>query len=143
MIRTCADAAAEPYGLTWAQWAVLSRLEREEGLKQSELAERLDIQPITLTRLIDRLCERGLIERRDDPRDRRANRLFVLPAARPLLEQLGGLGSELLVEVFAGVEEHEIQRMTAHLHTVRHNLRTIIDQRTITNREELPTYARS
>ena len=69
--------------MTRAQWAVLFRLERNEGLKQSELAEMLDIQPITLTRLIDRLCDNGLIERRSDPNDRRAKRLFLtLPRGR-------------------------------------------------------------
>jgi len=59
--------------MTRAQWAVLARLEYNEGLKQSELAEMLDLQPITLTRLVDRLCASGLIERRADPDDRRVN----------------------------------------------------------------------
>ena len=66
--------------MTRAQWAVLARLESNEGLKQSELAEMLDLQPITLTRLVDRLCANGLIERRADPNDRRAKRLYLTPA---------------------------------------------------------------
>ncbi len=142
MVRTCADAAAQPYGLTWAQWAVLARLERQEGIKQAELAESLDIQPITLTRLIDRLCERGMIERRADPNDRRAKRLFLTPAARPLLDRLWTLGSDLLAEVLAGVEESELTRMIAHLTTIRQNLRSMIEQKTIADREEQLTYAR-
>ena len=67
---------------------MLVRIDRSEGLKQSELAEILDLQPISLTRLLDRLADNGLIERRADPNDRRANRLYLTPAARPLLEQL-------------------------------------------------------
>jgi MarR family transcriptional regulator for hemolysin len=90
MLRTYADYKGAQFGVTRAQWAVLARLDRFEGLKQSELAEMLDLQPITLTRLLDRLCENGLIERRADPNDRRAKRLFLTPAARPMLEQLGG-----------------------------------------------------
>ena len=77
-----------PFGMSRAQWAVLKRLELNEGLKQSELAEMLDLQPITLTRLLDRLCDNGLIERRPDPNDRRAKRLYLTPAARPLMDAL-------------------------------------------------------
>ena len=88
LLRTRADQKARLTGMTRAQWAVLLRLERMEGLMQSDLAYELDIQPITLTRLVDRLCESGLIERRPDPRDRRAKLLFLTPAARPLLEQV-------------------------------------------------------
>src|SRR6476619_2825006 len=80
LLRTCADQRARQHGMTRAQWAVLLRLERHEGLKQSDLAEILDLQPITLTRLVDRLCENGLIERRPDPNDRRAKRLHLTPA---------------------------------------------------------------
>ena len=82
--------------MTRAQWAVLVRLDRSEGLNQSELAEMLDLQPITLTRLLDKLCDSGLIERRPDPDDRRAKRLFLTAAARPLLEQLSVLGEETM-----------------------------------------------
>ncbi len=67
LLKTYVDQQARRYGMTRAQWQVLSRLELCEGLKQSELAEMLDLQPITLTRLVDRLCENGLIERRPDP----------------------------------------------------------------------------
>src|ERR1035438_1367983 len=85
MIKTYADQRARQFGISRAQWAVLVRIDRSEGLKQSELAEILDLQPISLTRLLDRLADNKLIERRADPNDRRANRLFLTPAARPLL----------------------------------------------------------
>src|SRR5690349_10819071 len=84
LLRTYADQRAAQFGMTRAKWAVLARLDRFEGLKQAELAEMLDLQPISLTRLLDGLAGNGLIERRPDPEDRRAKRLFLTPAARPL-----------------------------------------------------------
>src|SRR3954452_7199123 len=88
LLRTHADQKAAQFSMTRAKWAVLARLDRFEGLKQNELAEMLDLQPISLTRLLDSLCDNGLIERRAHPADRRAKRLFLTPAARPLLKQL-------------------------------------------------------
>ena len=91
LVRAYADKQAARYGITRAQWAVLAKVERSEGLKQTELAELMEMQPITLTRLIDKLCDNGWIERRGDETDRRVNRLYLKKAARPLLGKLGGL----------------------------------------------------
>ena len=91
MVRAWADREAARYGITRAQWAVLAKVERNEGMKQSELAEQMEMQPITLTRLIDKLCDNGWIERRGDETDRRVNRLYLKKAARPLLGKLAGL----------------------------------------------------
>jgi len=129
MLRTYADHKAGQFGITRAQWVVLVRLDPFEGLKQSELADILDLQPITLTRLLDRLCRSGLIERRPDPNDRRANRLYLTPSARPLLERLGDLGDELMSTALAGVERDSVERMVAQLATVKENLRQAIAQR--------------
>jgi len=133
MLRTYADHKAAQFGITRAQWVVLVRLDRSEGLKQSELAEILDLQPISLTRLLDKLCESGLIERRADPVDRRAKRLFLTPAARPLLEKLGELGEELMATALAGVEREGVERMVAQLGVVKENLRQAIQQRSVGN----------
>src|ERR1700720_4802326 len=84
LVRAYADKAAARYGITRAQWAVLAKVERTEGLKQSELAQQMEMQPITLTRLIDRLCDNDWIERRSADADRRGNRLYLRRAARPL-----------------------------------------------------------
>src|ERR1700683_1513444 len=83
LLRTYADHRAAQFGMTRAQWAVLVRLDRSEGLNQSELAETLDLQPITLTRLLDKLCDSGLIERRPDPEDRRGEGPSPSPAGPP------------------------------------------------------------
>ena len=126
MLRTYADQRARQFGMTRAQWAVLVRLDRSEGLKQSELAEILDLQPITLTRLLDRLNANGLIERRPDPNDRRANRLYLTPAARPLLDRLDALGAEMMDTVLEGLTPQSVERMLTEFATVRENLRRAI-----------------
>jgi MarR family transcriptional regulator for hemolysin len=123
LLRTYADQQARQFGMTRAQWAVLARLEYAEGLKQSELAELLDLQPITLTRLVDRLCTNGLIERRADPVDRRAKRLYLTAQARPLMNRLADLGETIMATVLEGLDAAKIEQMTADLSGVRDNLR--------------------
>jgi len=129
MIRTLADQEARRFGMTRAQWGVLFRLERSEGLKQSELAQLLEIQPITLTRLIDRLCDNGLIERRSDPNDRRAKRLFLTPAARPLLDRLNKLSTDMMTRVLEGVDRKAIEAMTGQFAGIKENIRRAIIER--------------
>lgn len=129
MLRTYADQKASQFGITRAQWVVLVRLDRFEGLKQSEFAEMLDLQPITLTRLLDRLCDCGLIERRADPNDRRAKRLYLMPAARPMLGNLGMLGDELMATALDGVQRESVEKMVAQLAIVKENLRQAIQQK--------------
>ena len=126
MLRTYADQLARQFGISRAQWGVLVRLDRSEGLKQSELAEILDLQPISLTRLLDRLAENGLIERRADPNDRRANRLFLTPAAHPLLEQLAEIGKDMMTTVLEGLEPTSNERLLHDLGLVKDNLRAAI-----------------
>jgi MarR family transcriptional regulator, transcriptional regulator for hemolysin len=129
LLRTYADQRARDLGMTRAQWAVLARVERSQGLKQCELADTLDLQPITLTRLIDRLCDGGLIERRSDPDDRRAKRLYLTPAARPVLDGLTRLGRDLMATVLAGIEPAAVEQLLAHLLTLKTNLRGAIAKR--------------
>jgi MarR family transcriptional regulator, transcriptional regulator for hemolysin len=129
LLRTCADQEARRFGMTRAQWAVLFRLERAEGLKQSELADLLEVQPITLTRLIDRLCDNGLIERRADPNDRRAKRLFLTPAAKPVMTQLSAVTEGMMASVLAGLDRPAREAVVASLATIKNNLRQMIQNR--------------
>ncbi|MBV1698834.1 MAG: MarR family transcriptional regulator [Hyphomicrobiales bacterium] len=129
LLRTYANYRAAQFGITRAQWAVLVRVDREEGLNQSKLADTLDLQPITLTRLLDKLCDGGLIERRPDPDDRRAKRLYLTPAARPLLEQLRVLGEETMADALSGLDRASIDQMIGDLSAVKENLRRLIQQR--------------
>ena len=126
MLKTYADQRARQFGISRAQWAVLIRIERTEGLKQSELAELLDLQPISLTRLLDRLADNGLIERRADPNDRRANRLYLKPAAKPLLGRLTELGADMMETVLEGLDAKSIDRMLSELGMLKDNLRCAI-----------------
>jgi MarR family transcriptional regulator for hemolysin len=129
LLRTYADQKAANFGLTRAKWAVLARLDRFEGLKQNELAEMLDLQPISLTRLLDGLSESGLIERRSDPDDRRAKRLFLTPAARPLLDRLSELGEDLMTTALAGLDQAERSALLASLTTIKENLRQAVQKK--------------
>jgi MarR family transcriptional regulator, transcriptional regulator for hemolysin len=126
MMRAYADREAARYGITRAQWAVLAKVERNEGMKQSELAEQMEMQPITLTRLIDKLCDNGWIERRGDETDRRVNRLYLRKAARPLLGKLAGLRSELTATALEGISPTDAHRMLTQLEMVKENVRNAI-----------------
>ncbi len=126
LLKTYADQRARQFGISKAQWVALVRIDRTEGLKQSELAEILDLQPISLTRVLDRLAESGLIERRPDPNDRRANRLYLMPAARPMLDQLADLGTDMMETVLEGIDGKTIERMLRDLDLVKDNLRVAI-----------------
>lgn len=123
MLRLYADKLAVRYGITRAQWAVLAKLERTEGLKQSELADLMELQPITLTRLIDRLCDNDLIERREDAKDRRANRLYLRPAARPMLEQLGKLRAQITQTALNHLTASEADALVGQLEAIKDNVR--------------------
>jgi MarR family transcriptional regulator for hemolysin len=87
------------------------------------------VQPITLTRLIDRLCENGLIERRSDPSDRRAKRLFLTPAAKPVMERLTAVSEKMMARVLTGLDRPAREAVVASLATVKNNLRQLIQQR--------------
>jgi MarR family transcriptional regulator for hemolysin len=136
LLRTLADQKAARFGMTRAKWSVLARLERYEGLKQAELAEMLDLQPITLTRLLDGLEGNGLIERRADENDRRAKRLYLTAAARPLLERLSVLGQGLFGTVLNGLDEAAVAALIRDLSTMKENLRQAVQRRPSTAEEQ-------
>lgn len=85
IMRTRFDQWARNYGMTRAQGIILTRLDRQPGLSQNELAMICEVEPITVGRLVDRLETRGFLERRPDPADRRIRRLHLLPASAPVL----------------------------------------------------------
>src|ERR1700676_5487953 len=126
LVRAFADKEAARYGITRAQWAVLAKVERSEGLKQSELAELMEMQPITLTRLIEKLCDNGWIESGGDKADRRVSRLYLRKAARPLLGNLGGLRSELAATALEGINPADAHRLLAQLEAIKENVRNAI-----------------
>src|SRR4029079_7954260 len=103
LLRNYIDNRAKGRGTTRAQWIVLFRLRQQEGLSQVDLADVLERQPISLVRLLDRLVEHGLLERRHDPRDRRANRLFLTAAGRQLVDDLDDLRDAISTHVLQDI----------------------------------------
>src|SRR4051812_12759636 len=99
-LRKAFDRRAVGLGVTRAQWKVLFRLTRQPGLRQIELADMLEIEPITLSRIVDRLEEAQLVERRPDPADRRAWRLHVTASAQPLIAKLKSIADDMIAEAF-------------------------------------------
>lgn len=120
-LRKAFDRRAVGLGVTRAQWKVLFRLDRRPGLRQIELADMLDIEPITLSRIVDRLEEAGLVERRPDPADRRAWRLHVTAQAQPLIAKLKGIADDMVAEAFAGIDEGDIETTRRVLGQAREN----------------------
>jgi MarR family transcriptional regulator, transcriptional regulator for hemolysin len=98
-------ARATSLGLTRAQAAVLANLARQEGINQASLAQILELEPITLARLLDRLQAAGLIERRPDAKDRRAHLLYLTQSAFPLLDRIFALAAEVREDALAGIAE--------------------------------------
>jgi MarR family transcriptional regulator for hemolysin len=140
MLRLYADKQARRYGLTRAQWAVLAKLERTEGLKQTEIADLMEIQPITLTRLIDKLCDAGLIERRSDETDRRVNRLYLTEAAKPLMGKLAILRGEITQTALASLSNADTHRLVDELETIKDNVREALLSASQTPKIKEPRY---
>ena len=109
LLRNYIDSRAKSRGTTRAQWIVLFRLRQQEGLSQVDLAEVLELQPISLVRLLDRLVEHGLLERRPDPKDRRANKLFLTGAGRRLVDDLDSLRDAIATDVLRDIRSEAIQ----------------------------------
>jgi DNA-binding MarR family transcriptional regulator len=109
-------------GLTRSQWQVLTYLAQNEGINQKGLAELLEIEPITLGRIVDKLEAMGLIERHPHPTDRRTWLLHLVEAARPKLEQIRELGDVTHEEALAGVSEDDGQRLLKTLEAMKANL---------------------
>ena len=107
-LRKAFDRLAVGLGVTRAQWKVLFKLTRKPGLRQVELADMLELEPITLCRIVDRLEEAGLVERVRDPEDRRAWRLHVTAKAQPLIDKLQAVGAELVEQAFSGIDPKDI-----------------------------------
>jgi len=108
--------------LTQSQWQAIAYLRRWQGINQVALAELMEIQPITLARLIDRMAAAGWVERRPDPRDRRAVQLFLTDKAQPILANMRAAGSLFEEQALAGIDELERQQLIATLGKIKANL---------------------
>ena len=115
LLRVDADKRARQHDMTRAQWGILIWLERQPGISQKELAELLEVEPITVARLIDRLEARGMVERRPDPRDRRIWRLHLRDAAHAVLFDIAQQRAEITRMVTAGLNDDVIDSLTGAL----------------------------
>ena len=125
MVRRQFNRRAASVGATSAQWRAMFWLAREPGMKQVELAERLDVEPITAGRTIDRLQEAGLVERRRDPVDRRVWRIYLTEEGGPMIERLKLVAEDVLTGVLAGISGAEIAAMRSTLEKIRENVSVI------------------
>jgi MarR family transcriptional regulator for hemolysin len=108
--------------ITRRQAAVMIYVSRHEGVSQAEVAARLDLEPISLVRLLDKLCEDGMVERRAHPTDRRVRTLWLTAAARPVLERILQINREIRAEAFAGMPRATRDAFIAALEQIKENL---------------------
>jgi len=122
LMRRNFDRRAQQIGLSRAQWQVLAWLKRNEGISQAGLADLLEMSPMTLVRLIDKLEAAGLVQRRPRPGDRRSYRLYLADHAHPILDRLWHMGSETRREAQAGISKADEALFLEVLTAIRRNL---------------------
>jgi MarR family transcriptional regulator for hemolysin len=122
LLRKRFEQRSRASGLTRAQWQVLANLSRHEGIHQNRLADLIEIMPITLGRLLDKMEARGFIERRPNPVDRRAWLLYLTPQAHPLLEIMRSNGQKTRDEAFIGLSTDAQLYLLQTLSLVKSNL---------------------
>jgi MarR family transcriptional regulator for hemolysin len=122
LARVVIDKRARMHEMTRAQWAMMLWLERKPGITQKELSDLLEVEPITVARLIDRLESRGMVERRSDPADRRIWRLHLLPEALPLLAEIKAERAEIAAMIGDGIDQATLDTMLSGLLKMRATL---------------------
>jgi MarR family transcriptional regulator for hemolysin len=126
LLRRDFDRRVRALDLTQAQWRAIAHLSREEGINQSALAERLEVKPITLARLIDRMETAGWVTRKADRADRRASLLFLTAKARPILTQLQAHAEGAIEDAMSGLPMARRRELVSALDCMKQNLLTTI-----------------
>jgi len=122
LMRRNFNRRLQSLGLTQAQWRAIAHLSRHEGMTQIALADALEVQAITLARLIDRMESAGWVERRNHPQDRRAVQLYLTSKCEPLLEEMHRRASETISEAMSGIGATEQKQLLETLHQMKANL---------------------
>jgi len=122
LLRKRFEQKARGLGLTRSQWQVLAHINRHEGINQSALADILELEPITLARIVDRLEAGGLVERRAHASDRRLRLLYLTPSAHPIIEKVRKLGQETREEALAGIPTELREQLMDQLVEMKSNL---------------------
>ncbi|KTE02810.1 MarR family winged helix-turn-helix transcriptional regulator [Sphingopyxis sp. H115] len=129
LFRRSFNARTRDSGITALQWRLITYLKRHEGIRQGPLAELIEVEPITLSRMVDRLVESGLVERRADPGDRRAWQLYLTPRAGDLLGGVRPAAEALNAEALEGLSAAEAAQLIDLVERVRANLSRRICQK--------------
>jgi len=127
LFRRRFDERTRSFGITGPQVRALASIMRFPGINQGALADQLDVEPITTCRMVDRLEQAGLVERRRDPNDRRAWQLYVTDTAEPVARQLQKIGQSLLNESLDNVDGEAREAAMAALRRIRDNLTAMSD----------------
>lgn len=135
--RKLFDRRARTLGLTKALWSVLAHLARREGVSQNQLAEILEVEPITLARHLDRLEAQGWVERRPDKADRRINRLFLTEKVVPILDELHTMAEQTREDALAGLPAEQRELLIDMLFAVKENLSLKTNGRAAKKRQRL------
>lgn len=122
------DQGVERAGLTRAKWSLIAAVARAPGTTQRVIATMLQVTEVTAGRMIDRLCADGYLERREDPQDRRAYRVHLTPAARPVLDQMSQTATIHTNAAFAGLEEEDLTKLEDILEIMSKNI-AVFNQR--------------
>lgn len=122
VMRRRFELRASGYGLSAAQWRLLAHLVKAEGLPQARLAALLEIEPISVSRLLDRMEEGGWIERRTDAADRRVRMVFATRTSREAYDSVKGVAGDIYDEALAGLSGDERAALMAGLRTLITNL---------------------
>ncbi len=122
LLRRAFDERARTMGVTRPQWRVLALLKRFDGSTQVTIADMLEVEPITLGRMIDRLQDAGLVERRADPKDRRAWRLHLTAKGRAKITELRPTATAMFAEALNGISEAKQIELEEMLDIIRSNL---------------------
>lgn len=122
LLRLHIDARAQRLGLTRSQWRVLLHLSNNEGISQSRLAEIIEVERMTLGRLIDRLEAAGWVRRQPDPGDRRVKHLYLAKDAEPTLREMLAITSDALERALSGLAAEDRQQLAIHLARIKENV---------------------
>jgi MarR family transcriptional regulator for hemolysin len=121
-MRTVFDRRVNHLGLTRSQWRVLSILRRRPGIRQTQLAEMMEVEPITLARLLDRMEHAGWVERSSDPSDRRANMVRLMPKVASILSEMQALSAQVRRESLKDFTQEEHDALLGYLRRMKHNV---------------------
>ena len=118
------DQNVQTSGVSRAKWGLIAAVSRNAGATQRTIAGMLQVTEVTAGRMIDRLCEDGLLKRRENPQDRRGYCVYLTPAAKPLLDRIGDAAAVYEASAFAGLSDEDLEKLESLLDIIARNIAT-------------------